>query len=765
MSIHADPELPRPPGPVIDSSMTSDEGMRQPQARRPASLTALRALGRARFRLAIVTIIAVAMVFAAAPLSLPGARAASPRVAIIVGPVGSLTSAYRADADAAAAEARRFTDDVVTVYSPNATWSAAQAAMRGASIVVYLGHGNGFPSRYSRTLNPRSQDGLGLNPVAGKDNIAHQYFGEAYIARVRLAPNAVVIFSHLCYASGNTEPGLAEGTLDQARRRVDNFAAGFLDAGAAAVIADGHMGPAYYVRSILAGSGTVEGIWRHAPNFHDHVIAFASERTADMTALLDPTRAHSQFYRSLVGRAKLRADEVARGAALRKDPPNQAAESTAPRIGPTVTSAAMRGVPVAGSHVELSLAIPDPGTEPMASLEVGVQWTPLDVQPAGAPDPEAAPTATPGAPAASGSNGPQASPVPSAGPAPSKAPSRPKATASPRAPDRATATPPARATSRPKATATPAAPSRPKATASPGATGLLGDGPPERRSASATASPGASESAPATSPAEASPSAIPVALPDPASSLVTAEVPGAVVTLADVRAGKKDLRATLDVPATPGLYRVETTLHDGDGVAFDAATQERIPALLVRVTGALSASIVTLDSLVATTGSSVDLPVAVMNSGTVPWAEKQPLGDPVDVDGPATREPEATLVGQWLPLDPGTGSIDTGTIREGVDVAPGATQQVSLRLTAPDLPGAYLVVLDVMSPLHGSLTAAGDEPVVVRVTVTWPTEASPAPISLPAPIPLPAALPSPTAIPSPGPANGGSGPAADGGAN
>ena len=34
------------------------------------------------------------------------------------------------------------------VYSPYATWSAVKAALQGANIVVYLGHGNGFPNPY-----------------------------------------------------------------------------------------------------------------------------------------------------------------------------------------------------------------------------------------------------------------------------------------------------------------------------------------------------------------------------------------------------------------------------------------------------------------------------------------------------------------------------------------------------------------------------------------------------------------------------------------
>src|SRR5689334_24640170 len=56
---------------------------------------------------------------------------------------------------------------------------------------------------------------FGLNPTAGAGDVAHQYFGEGKIAaNIRLAKDAVVLLNHLCYASGNSEPGLAEGSLD-----------------------------------------------------------------------------------------------------------------------------------------------------------------------------------------------------------------------------------------------------------------------------------------------------------------------------------------------------------------------------------------------------------------------------------------------------------------------------------------------------------------------------------------------------------------------
>ena len=165
----------------------------------------------------------LAAVGAVAPVA---AAARVPRVVLVVGPVGGLTNEYRSLANAAASEAVAAGAQVTKIYSPNATWPAVKHALQGASIVVYLGHGNGWPSPYRNSLYPPTQNGFGLNPVAGADDSNHQYFGEASVDNVKLAPNAVVVLSHLCYASGNSEPGLAEGTQSMAIQRVDNYAAG-----------------------------------------------------------------------------------------------------------------------------------------------------------------------------------------------------------------------------------------------------------------------------------------------------------------------------------------------------------------------------------------------------------------------------------------------------------------------------------------------------------------------------------------------------------
>ena len=55
-------------------------------------------------------------------------------------------------------------------------------------------------------FDPNVHDGMGLNSATNKSDNVAKYYGENYMANdIRLAKNAVVILSHLCYASGNSE--------------------------------------------------------------------------------------------------------------------------------------------------------------------------------------------------------------------------------------------------------------------------------------------------------------------------------------------------------------------------------------------------------------------------------------------------------------------------------------------------------------------------------------------------------------------------------
>jgi hypothetical protein len=613
-------------------------------------------------RLAIVASLAALV---ALPAAAPAVAAASnsPRVVVIVGPVGDLTDDYRAVGAAAAREASKWTSDVVTIASPSATWPAVKRALQGATVVVYLGHGNGFPSPYRSTLYPPTEDGLGLNPVAGGDDSAHQYFGESFLARqIHLAPNALVIMSHLCYASGNSEPGMAEPTLAVAEQRVDNYGAGWLAAGAGAVIADTFGRPESYIRALFTTHTTIDAVWRSAPSDHGHALTLPSVRTPGAIVALDPTTTSSGFNRSLVVRPGLRTDQVragAEGAAILPiDQPvaslapslvTLGVEARTPQVRSTVAAAGL--VTSTNAWLTVPLRVPREVALP-PGLMLGVHWEPIALDPA----PIALPPATGGTGAASSGSA-------TIGNGTASGPNRPNV-------------------------------------------------PSPSSSASPMASPSVLPSA--------SPPAVPPAPADPPPIQgVVAETPTSVVAPVEAIVKGTTLRIKVGLPAAPGRYRLVTTLHDAGGVAFDPPTQSLLRSLVVRVTGPASVAYGVVPSISSPAGSTTQIAVRIANDGRLAWANAPiSLADPVQ--GRTVVSPVPLLVGRWVPLDPGTAPEAPAATTFAPRLAPGQQAVVPMDLIAPTTPGAYLLLIDVVTPLHGSLAALGVPPAQVRVTVTPP---------------------------------------------
>jgi len=226
--------------------------------------------------------------------------AAAPKVVIVVGPSGASTTLYLRRARAYAAQARSYGARVTEIYTPEATWTRVVAAAQGANVLIYLGHGNGWPSPYA-PYRGRTMDGLGLNMTPRSGNTKPTYYGEDQLATtLQLAPGAVVLLGHLCYASGNGEPGAPQPSWSTARERVDNFAAGFLRAGAGAVLADGHGGLTEELAYLFGPAKPLLAAWRTDPGGNDNVRHFGSLRTPGAIAYLDPNSAEAGFYRSLV---------------------------------------------------------------------------------------------------------------------------------------------------------------------------------------------------------------------------------------------------------------------------------------------------------------------------------------------------------------------------------------------------------------------------------------------------------------------------------
>ncbi|MGH2466896.1 MAG: hypothetical protein ACRDGL_04105 [Candidatus Limnocylindrales bacterium] len=374
---------------------------RTPLARNPRRL--LQAL--------LVTVAAMGLL---GTVGMPGAsgvaRAATVQLkaVIIVGPTGSLTTSYKHSADAVAAAAAAKGMAVTKLYTPNATWANVKAATAGANLVYFAGHGNGFPNPYV-SFQPLYNDGYGLDP--SPDGNKPTYYGEQYVAGVKLAPGAIVLLNHLCYAPGASEPGNAIPSQPVAIQRVDDFAAGFLAAGASAVFSSDDNNLAPFVDALFSSpDGATVGQLFGTPalGYNGKTIKVASTRTPGTNLWLDPSTRYPWYYgRSMAGNLGLTVADW-RTAQPRQPAPSCPSATTMPALtaagdtflplGPTRILDTRSGTGLAGPFVAgLARTLPVAGIKgvPQDAVAVTVNVTTVHQTDAGyvslTPSPAACP--------------------------------------------------------------------------------------------------------------------------------------------------------------------------------------------------------------------------------------------------------------------------------------------------------------------------------------------------------------------------------------
>ena len=214
-----------------------------------------------RDRIGAVAIAAITLSMALVVGSPSPTAAAAPKVAIIVGPVGTLTSTYRTYANEVATAATAAGATVVKAYSPSATWSNVKAAVNGANVVVYFGHGNGYPNPYGSTELTDRSNGWGLNTkttngdadswaagtlvycgervllgtlTSGDDAARRTYCGGTANDGITPAPGFTMVYAQAHYAPGFGERYVKETplpTLSEAQQRVRNYSTPILRLG------------------------------------------------------------------------------------------------------------------------------------------------------------------------------------------------------------------------------------------------------------------------------------------------------------------------------------------------------------------------------------------------------------------------------------------------------------------------------------------------------------------------------------------------------
>jgi flagellar hook assembly protein FlgD len=266
------------------------------------------------------------------------------KAVFIVGPSSGSTYDYLDQAEGMARAAEAEGMKVVRVYTPHATFQRVLDVIQNANLVVFFGHGNGWPSPYP-PFQEDTKDGFGLNPSSGAGKTSPvDYKGANKIReKVTLAKNAVVVLYRLCYASGNAEQGMRPEYPDSAKdrnvatERVDNFAAGFLAVGAGAVFAWGWPQKINLPQRLAETNDSMDTIFMDPANKTGSPNAFigtkdyyrTSSRTPGAQIHLDPHPVYGHL-RALSGNLQMTAGE------FRGETPTP--DTVAPRLSYVATS-------------------------------------------------------------------------------------------------------------------------------------------------------------------------------------------------------------------------------------------------------------------------------------------------------------------------------------------------------------------------------------------------------------------------------------------
>ena len=173
------------------------------------------------------------------------------------------------------------------------------------------------------------------------------------------------------------------------------------------------------------------------------------------------------------------------------------------------------------------------------------------------------------------------------------------------------------------------------------------------------------------------------------------------------RYAQKTIRARMSTPAKPGAYEIALSLADRRFGRTAARS-----STVVYVPGKRRGLIVVKEPEAVIAGKPFDLDATVVNTGSVDWADPEWLSpSTAKALGPRRK---TTVRALWHLLE----SDDRDAERAGADpedllavpLKPGAVTHGQLTVSAPNVPGRWVLTLDLADEVDGSFAAGGSAP-------------------------------------------------------
>jgi phytoene dehydrogenase-like protein len=180
------------------------------------------------------------------------------------------------------------------------------------------------------------------------------------------------------------------------------------------------------------------------------------------------------------------------------------------------------------------------------------------------------------------------------------------------------------------------------------------------------------------------------------------------------RYAQKTIRARMSTPAKPGAYQIALSLADRRFGRTAARS-----STVVYVPGRRRGLIIVKQPEAVIGGKAFDLDATVLNTGSVDWADPEWLSpSTAKALGPRRK---TTVRALWHLLEPDDRDAErAGAVPEdllAVPLKPGAVTHGQLTVSAPNVPGRWVLTLDLADEVEGSFAAGGSAPrtMVIRI--------------------------------------------------